>query len=190
MKQTVEYEDEGIEDVPVSALLQVRRDIDYGKVPDLEDEELADPYELERQVVAEEWGPILALPVKTRHGWGQQKADESGGVEFDAFATVDFERMMPEFDKARYKADKLKEKRRDVLIMLGIVKERLPGMAKYLVPKYLKLGIIDLDHIVSEDMRALAMLWLRAKRLQADIAELRAASRARRAKAVEAWLET
>ena len=190
MKQTVEYEDEEVEDVPVSVLLQVKRDSGYGKVPDLEDEELADPYELERQVMAEEWGPILALPVKARGGWVQPRLEGPSDVDFNAFATVDFDRLRPEFDKARYKADKLKEQLGDVLIMLSTVKDRLPGKAKYLVLKYLKLGLIDLDHIVSEDMRALARLWLRARRLQAGIAELREASRARRERRATAWLES
>ena len=34
----------------------------YGSVPGLDDDELADPQELERLVYIEEWGPILALP--------------------------------------------------------------------------------------------------------------------------------
>jgi hypothetical protein len=72
---------------------------------------------------------------------------------------VDFERTRPEFDKARYKADKLREKLKDVLIMLGIVKERLPGKAKDLVLKYLRTGIIGLEHITNEDRPG---TWLRS----------------------------
>jgi hypothetical protein len=72
---------------------------------------------------------------------------------------------------------------------MGIVKERLPGRAKYQVLKYLKMGVIDLEHIPSDDMRALAMLWFRAKRLQSEIANLRKSSRARRVKQLEAFLE-
>jgi len=188
MKQVVECEEDEVEDVPVSALLSVERKNRYGTLPDLEDEELADPEELERLAMAEEWGPVLALPVKSRRGWVRPTVDESS-VDFDAFASVDFQRTIPELDKARYKADRLQEKLGDLLIMVGIVKERLPGKAKYLVLKYLKMGVIDLDHIASDDMRALAMLWLRAKRLQAEIADLRESSRARRAKQLAAFLE-
>jgi hypothetical protein len=188
MKQVVECAEDEVEDVPVSALLSVERKNRYGSLPDLEDEELADPEELERLAVAEEWAPVLALPVKSRRGWVRPVADESS-VDFDAFASVDFQRTVPELDKARYKADRLQEKLGDLLIMVGIVKERLPGRAKRLVLKYLKLGIIELDHIANEDMRALAMLWLRAKRLQAEIAELRESSRARRERRLEAFIE-
>ena len=189
MKQVIECAEDEVEDVPVSALLSVERKNRYGSLPDLEDEELADPEELERLAVAEEWAPVLALPVKAGRGWVQPVLDESGGVDFGAFGTVDFERTAPEFDKARYKADRLQEKLGDLLIMVGIVKERLPGKAKHQLLKYLSMSVIDLDHIISDDMLALASLYLRARRLQKEIAELREFSRARRAKQVEAFLE-
>lgn len=190
MKQPVEQEDVEVEDVPVTPLLSVKRGSDYGSVPDLEDEELAEPWELERQVMAEEWGPILALPVKTRNGWGQPGFDESGGVDFGAFGTVDFERTVPEFDKARYKAEKLRDRLADLLILLSIVKERVPGRAKYLVLKYLKLGIIDLEHIANQDMRAVAELWVRARRMQQEIAQLRQVSATRQERRMKVWLES
>jgi hypothetical protein len=188
MKQAVECEEDEVEDVPVSALLSVERKSRYGSVPDLEDEELADPEELERLAMAEEWAPVLALPVKSRRGWVRPVADESS-VDFDAFASVDFERTMPEFDKARYKADKLDEQLSDLAILIGIVKERLPARARNLVLKYLRLGIIDLGQVVGEDMLALGRLYLRAMRLQKEIAALREVSRARRAKRLVAFVE-
>jgi len=188
MKQVIAYEEDEVEDVPVSALLSVERKNKYGSLPDLEDEELADPEELERLAVAEEWGPVLALPVKAGRGWVRPVADESS-VDFDAFASVDFQRTIPELDKARYKADKLKEQLSDLLILIGIVKDRLPGRAKHLVLKHLRMGVIDLDHIVNDDMLALARLYLRARRLQKEIAELREASRAKRARQLVAFLE-
>jgi hypothetical protein len=183
MKQITECVEDEVEDVPVSALLSVERKNRYGSLPDLEDEELADPEELERLAVAEEWGPVLALPVKAGRGWVRPVADESS-VDFDAFASVDFQRTIPEFDKAKYKAEKLKEKIGDLLILIGIVKERLSGRAKYL-----RMGIIDLDHIVNDDMLALAGLYLRARRLQKEIADLREASRVKRAMHLAAFLE-
>jgi len=62
MKQENEFEDacEYVTDVPVSAVLLPLKPKRYGSVPGLEDDELADPYELERQVMMDEWGPILA----------------------------------------------------------------------------------------------------------------------------------
>ena len=179
MKQEVEFEDGcEVDDVPVPSL-SVRHKHRYGSVPGLDDDELADPRELERQVMAEEWGPVLMLPVRGRKGWVQPAVDEDGGVDFGAFATVDFARTMPEFDKARYKADRLRERLRDVLIMVSIVSERLPK-ARRQVLKYVESGVIGLDQIVNEDMRALAGLYLRARRLQAEIRQLQEASSQRR----------
>jgi hypothetical protein len=34
----------------------------YGSVPGLDDEEFADPYELEQQVIRDEFKPVLTLP--------------------------------------------------------------------------------------------------------------------------------
>jgi hypothetical protein len=72
--------------------------------------------------------------------------------------------------------------------MLSIVKERLPK-ARYKVLKYVKLGILDLDDIADEDMRGFARLYLRALRLQKQIAELREASWMRRKAKAAKWLE-
>jgi len=189
MKYEIEFEEEcEVDDVPVSPLLAEERRNRYGSVPGLDDEELAEPWELERQVFLDEWGPVLALPVRTKRGWIQPGYDEDFGIDFGAFASVDFDRIRPEFDKLMYKADKLKEQLRDVVIMLSIVKERLPK-ARYKVLKYVKLGIIELDDIADEDMRGYARLYLRALRLQKQIAELREASWARRRAKAAKWLE-
>ena len=188
MEQISEFEDERIEDVPSPAVALGRNEQRYGSVPGLDDEELADPDELERHIIMAELEPILLLPSRKKRGFTPD-ADERGGVDWGAFGTVDFERSEPEFDKARYKAQKLKERLGDVLIMLGIVKERLPGKAKYLVLKYLRMGLMTLDDIASEDMRAFAGLWLRAKKLQEEIALLRECSRARRERRLVAFLE-
>jgi len=44
---------------PESVLVKREQANRYGSVEGLEDDELADPEELERQVFAEEWAPIL-----------------------------------------------------------------------------------------------------------------------------------
>jgi len=148
MKQAIEADEiYKIDDAPVSALLSVQRDNKYGSVPGLDDTELADPFELEREVMLEEWGPVLALPVKGRKRWIGPVVDESGGVDWGAFGTVDFDRYAGGFDKLRYKADKLREQMKDRLIMVSIVAERLPDKAKYLVLKYLRMGVVGLGHI-------------------------------------------
>ena len=119
---------------------------------------------------------------------GEPSIDEYFGVDWGAFGTVDFDRIRPEFDKALYKADKLSEQLRDVVIMLSIVRERLPK-ARYKVLKYVKLGILELEDIADEDMRGFARLYLRALRLQKQIAELREASWKRRKAKAAQWLE-
>jgi hypothetical protein len=166
--------------VPESALLRLDRCNPYGSVEGLPDEELADPAELERMVYRQEWGPVLALPVQGRQSWIQAVVDESGGVDWGAFGSVDFERYSGGFDKARYKADKLREQWHDLLIRIGIVRERLPGRAKYLVMKYVKMGLIGLEQIADADMLALARLCLRAWRLKEEIERLQRAGEARR----------
>jgi len=54
------------EDVVAAGPVLLRREYGnrYGSVPGLDDSELADPVELERRVYQQEFGPVLALPVK------------------------------------------------------------------------------------------------------------------------------
>ena len=164
------------EDVVVAEsglLTRVRKDM-YGSVPGLDDSELANPDELERMVYREELAPILALPIQGKKYSIRPAIDEDGSFDWGAFGTVDFEQMYP-FNKVLYKADKLNEQLKNVLIMFSIVNERLEPKAKYTVLKYLKKGIIELEHMVNNDMRALGRLYLRIRRLRKEIAELREA---------------
>jgi len=165
--------------VPESVLLSRNRANKYGSVVGLDDEELADPYEIERQVMLAEWGPVLVLPVKGKKRGMEPSVDETAGVDWGAFATVDFERLRPEFDKRMYRADRLREELGDVIILLDIVKARLPK-AMYLVLKYLREGIIDDEHVAGDDMLALARLDRRARRIQQEVVELKKSSWDRR----------
>ena len=177
--------DEDVE-VPESPVLKIEHNDRYGSVPGLDDSELADPDELERQVLREEFGPVLALPVKASKGCIRPQVDENGDLDWGALGTVDFDRYSGGFDKARYKADKVREQLKDLLILLSIVNERIETRAKYLVLKYLQMGIIELEHIVNDDMRALARLYLRARKMRKEVAELREASERRRQRRAEA----
>ena len=176
--------------VPESALLKVERPGGYGSVPGLDDEELAGPDELERQVYREEWGPVLALPVRGSVSSIRPAVDEDGGVDFGAFGTVDFDRYSGGFDKARYKADKLWEQLKDLVIRISILNERIPGKAKYKVLRLAGKGIIDVDDISNWDMWQLAKLYMRALRLRKQVTELREASRRRKERKVEVWLDS
>ena len=165
------------EDVVVaeSGFLQRVRKDRYGSVAGLDDSELANPDELERMVYREELAPILALPVQGNRRSLRPAIDEDGRLDWGAFGTVDFERMYP-FNKVIYKADKLREQLKSILIIFSIVNERLKTMAKYTVLKCLKIGTIELEHIADNDMRALGRLYLRIRRRRKEIAELRKAA--------------
>ena len=166
----------------------MRNETEFGEGNHAEDEDYLDDRELERQVMLAEWGPILALPVRTRRGWMQPNIGEDGRLDWGAFGTVDFSRLVPEFDKARYKADKLREELQGELMMAGMVSRRLPR-AQFKVLRYLNKGVIELEDIENEDMRTLAKLYLRVKRLRREIAELAEASGARRRRRAAEVLE-
>ena len=72
--------EDGVE-VPESVLLRRDRGHRYGSVPGLDDSELADPDELERQVFVQEFGPVLALPVKAGRGFLRPSVDEEGTLK-------------------------------------------------------------------------------------------------------------
>ena len=185
-KNTNIWIDEGIV-VPETVLLRRERKGKYGSVPGLDDSELVDPEELERQVFRQEFEPLLTLPTKPAKSWIKPSIDEDGRFDWGAFGTVDFERLYP-FGKAKYKADKLREQLKDVLIIFSIVNERIKTKAKYLVLKYLKMGIIELEHVVNDDTRALARLFLRVRKMQKEIAELRGADRQRAERRAEVFV--
>lgn len=171
-------------DAPVAAQLTVVRDTGYGSVPGLDDEELLDEQELERCVFWEEWGPILTLPVRKRSSVLRPSSDENGRADWGAFGTVDFERMYGPFDKVRYKTQMLREKLRDVLITLDIVKQRVPPSG-FLVLKLVQMGILDEEHVTSDDVRALLRLRRRVQGLRDEITALTAARQRRQEVALE-----
>ena len=150
----------------------------YGSISDLPDEELADPEELERRVFLDEWGAILALPIRGGNPI-KPNIDEYFGVDWGAFATVDFERTMSRFDKLRYRVDKLREEYRWAEIQIEVSNRQVRSKAKDQVLKQLERGVIDVDHIEAVDMLILARWHLRARRLLQEIASLEEA-RARR----------
>lgn len=152
--------------------VEVERGSRYGSVPGLDDEELADPEELERQVMLDEWGPILSLPVKRHDNWIRPTVDEDGTLNWAAFGTVDFLRLYP-FDKRRYAIRKAREELREDLrnaaITLSIVQERLSGEARAQAIDQAESEGFDFDDMACEDMRAVARCYLRAKRLRQEL---------------------
>ena len=114
--------------------------------------------------------------------------DENGGLDWGAFGTVDFRRLVNP-DRSRTNAEKLRDELKDVLLMLDIVKERIPGREKYLVLKHLRMGWIEFEHIEDEDMRAMARWYLRARRLRRWISKLEEDGQRRRQERLKAFLE-
>jgi len=162
----------------------------YGSVEGLSDDELADPDELERIVYMVEYEPILRLPVAARRHPFYGSIDEDGRVDFGAFGTVDFDRHRGEFDKVRYKVDKLKEQLRDLVILLTTVNERIPGRAKYKVLKYVQMGALDIADIEDNEMYFFAEMYLRTVRLRQEIARLQELRTHKRPRHAEVWLST
>ena len=63
--------------------------------------------------------------------------------------------------------------------MIKMISNKIKAYAKYKVIKYVEAGILDLGDIADLNMYCLAQRYLRAKRLQREIAELEEKSRER-----------
>ena len=178
---------DGVEVAPSAVLRRLRRSKGYGSVADLPD--TADPDELERQVFREEFEPLLCLP-KPKSGRYNPAWDTSADVDFNAFACVDFQRTQPEFDKAKYKADKLNEQLKDLKILISMLNDRVKDKAKGRILKYVRIGVIDVDDISNWDLWMLAKYYMRALWLQKQIRELREASRKKKEKQLQKLLDS
>jgi hypothetical protein len=178
---------DGVEVAP--PVLKIKRPDRLGTVEDLPKEEMASIDELERMVYQQEFAPILALPVPDIKWTGRPNIDENGKPDWGAFGTIDFDRYKS-FDRAMYRADKLKEQLKDLIIMASIINSRIQGTVKFKVLKYVKQGIIETDSIKNSDMRQLAKLFLRILRLRKEIAKLQEKSRQRKQQQYEKWLDS
>ena len=147
--------------------VQVLREEGYGSVPDLEDNELADPGELMRIIALEQWGPILELPVRMAGSFIRPTVDERGNLDWGAFGTVDFDNMFP-FNKSRYIVDQLKEELRNVLIAFDVLKDHLSVDDRLEVIRHVDMGK-DIDLIENWDKWFLAKRYLQAKRIRRQI---------------------
>jgi hypothetical protein len=145
--------------VPPPARLKVERRSRYGSVPGLRDEELADPGELERQVILKEFEPLLLIPKAKRVNTIRSEIDQDGHVSWGAFGTIDFEM--------------LREELKDAVIMLEIVRDRLPRQVPPLLLRYLRLGWIEEEDIRNEDMRACLKWHRKAQRILGEIHRIR-----------------
>ena len=157
------------------AIVPLRSDR-YGTVEGLDRDELLAPDELERLVYLQMYEPLLALPVSGSgrfSGFVRPVVDVDGFADFGAFDSVDFKRQVPSFDKSRYKIYKLRDELADAVVRLNTVSSRIESNKKYLMMKYLKEGIIELDDIQDRDLWCMGNLYLRTLRLKQEIKEIR-----------------
>jgi hypothetical protein len=139
----------------------------YGSVPGLDDEEPAGYNELLRQVMIEQWGPILDIPVKKSGRFVKPTIDERCNLDWGAFGTVDFERLYP-FNPTSYKIDKLREELQHVKIMFDLVKERVPIENRLEIIRYVQAGK-DIDLIEDFDQFRMAYRFSQLRAIQAKI---------------------
>jgi hypothetical protein len=153
----------------------VARPTGYGSVPGLDDEELADLAELERQVMIAEWGPILALPVKRPRSHIRPTVDQEGKLDWGAFGTMDFERLYGAFfDGCRYKIDRLREELRNEVIAMETHSAKIPGHVVDVLSRGLREGWIDINELEDWNHFFFARRYLRVQRIKAHIRRLKA----------------
>jgi hypothetical protein len=174
--------------VPASALRQEQRIKRFGTIPDLSDDELADPDELERVVYKEMWWPILSLPQQRWECPIRPNMDEDGRVDWGAFGSVDFDSYRPQFDKLRYKVEKLREKLKDLVVMLKVISARIPGRAKMKILRLVGAGVLDIGDIPDNQVYFLAEMYLRALWMREQIEYLQEKRKQRHEKELKAWL--
>lgn len=154
-------------ELPVSGAIRVQRQRGYGSIPDLDDEAPADVAELERLIAWQQYGPILALP--DRYGRGAR-------LVLNAQGEIDWDRMRPAGGRRvrRASPDRQGAQQRaelaHVLGLIGLLNQRVPGTAKYLVLKYVRMGILNMEHVTNHDLRQLANLEARARQLRDELA--------------------
>jgi hypothetical protein len=155
-------------ELPVSGAVRVQRRRGYGRVPDLDDEAPADIGELRRIVAYTLYGPIIDLP---------GRGGRLGRIVLDADGELDWEAIGPAGGRRRRSpasrcgpAEELRAELARTLGLIGLVKPRLPGPAAYLVLRYVRMGILDVEHVTSHDVRELIRLEAKARRLREALA--------------------
>lgn len=163
---------------PKPLVVHVQRGLGRGCVRGIKNKALADPVELERQVLKAEWGPILDLPVYRSGYWIRPDIDEDGRFDWGAFDTADFERLYGSFDKVRYKVDKLHEELRWAMARMEVAAGRVAKGMIYPLIRNLRSGAMSLEHIDDMNQYFFAQRFLRVLSINNEIGELRARRRA------------
>lgn len=162
------YDDDMIEDAPVSASLRVLRQSEVAE----DDEDAVSWSEVQRLLHERDWEPILRLPAT--------EDDFFSGHQWDgAFDTHDFWRQQG-VNIRRYNAALGWAFREEecVMITLSMVLDRLPLIESNLVFDYLRRGVID-KSMVHDDIRAVLRLSKRQDRIMERIKQIARARRRR-----------
>jgi hypothetical protein len=164
--RTREVVSEDIADIPASARITVERARGFGSIPDLSADELADQEELERMVAWQMWKPLLTL----RPAVGPSLSAFVGGrccePNWAAVRPVVYRRRARRAPQGLHEADQLRDELSETLKRLSLAMASVKSPAKYLVLKYLRMGIIELEQIADTNMQAAAKLYLDARRLR------------------------
>lgn len=183
-----QHELELIAELPVRSDLTVEKSSRYGSVPGLDDDELADPAELERCIFLRDFEPVLRLPAPPKRD-GIRPTIEDGRVDWGAFGTVDWERIAGPFNKARYRAERLSEELQNTLFLLGTAKEKVPAEKRSLAIKEIREGRCTFSDIEDADIRDFTRLYLRANRQRAELLRVREAASRRPTPIRAFWLD-
>lgn len=165
--------------VSMHAGLRIERNDGYGSVPGLPDEELADPDELEKRVLKEQFALLDCIPYEKGNGrrWIRPAVLEDGSLDWGAFGSIDFDRLRRHGrDRSWREVDELRDDLANAVIMFDIINDRIGGRvarsAKHRVLRYVLNGQLPLDGILDDDLRALAKWRLRCQGLRVRIREL------------------
>lgn len=173
MKQiNIQMEEIDESELPVLGVVRVQRQTGYGTVADLDDEAPADIGELQRIIAYQMYGPVIDLPGRGGR-LGHVVLDSDGEVDWDAISPAGGRRWR----SARSgRADELRAELGRLVGLIGLLQERVPGTAKYLVLKYVGMGILDAEHVTNHDLRQLVKLEARARQLREQIAAVAVAT--------------
>ena len=154
--------------VPSPASLKIERKNKYGSVEGLDDSEVIDPMELERQVILNEFKSIFFIPL--------QRQNE--GIRNVMWNSEDFLKSVldpicikkPQIEKSNL--DKLRDKLRFTSNMINNMYNTQPDRKKRITLKYLLMGWISPKDIIDRNLKTCAEWCLRSIQLQKEIKQL------------------
>jgi hypothetical protein len=84
--------------------------------------------------------------------------------------------------------EKLREKLKDLVVMLKVISARIPGRAKMKILRLVGAGVLDIGDIPDNQVYFLAEMYLRALWMREQIEYLQEKRKQRHEKELKAWL--